>query len=319
MLDLFEKSLSMQKDKIPFIINIIIKKEGSSPRECGAWMIVDKNGLKEGTIGGGALEFAAIEKSKELLKTKTSTIENYTLNEKEAINMGMVCGGKNTILFLYVDPENTEINEIMEYAVSNYEKNKIEVFFDTNAVGINLYVDGELKKSLDKCNTAPGEFIKFLITGRQRALIFGGGHIAQSLAPILNNLNFDTVVVEDREEFLEIEPFSNSKRILSRDYSIEELDISIHDYVVILTRGHQYDRQILFSVLNKKPKYIGIIGSKRKAKILFDEIESSSYKDSKDIIHTPIGIDIKGETPYEIAISIASEIILDYRSNDESN
>ncbi|MFB0972678.1 MAG: XdhC family protein [Neofamilia sp.] len=318
MIKLFSIGQQLQKDKSPFVINLIIKKEGSSPRETGAWMIVDGEGLKAGTIGGGMLEFQAIEKSKELIKLKKSTTEKYILNDDVAKNMGMVCGGNNTVLFLYVDPSNLELENIFEIVLSNFKDKFVELVIGTSNLGLNLNINGELMASYGEI-TPEEDTVKFSILDKKKMFVFGGGHIAQCLVPILNDLEFETIVIEDREEFLLEEQFPQSLRILSQDYSTANLDISIHDYVCILTRGHKHDRSVLFEVLEKNPKYIGVIGSKKKAAILFSELENSKYAYLKDKIFSPIGMKINAETPFEIAISIASEIIQDYRSSDESS
>jgi len=149
------------------------------------------------------------------------------------------------------------------------------------------------------------------ILGEENHLyVFGGGHIAQRLAPLAAATGFFVTVVEDRPEFES--QFPNIRYLVSNPESYDR-DIQLPEsaYIVICTRGHQTDKDALRFCLSKPHKYIGIIGSANKAENLFEELHSDGYaEETLDSIYTPIGLDIAGSIPAEIAISIMAEILL---------
>ena len=146
----------------------------------------------------------------------------------------------------------------------------------------------------------------------EKILIAGGGHIALELYKLCEYLEFKTVIFEDREEYGNALRFPNSEIILG-DYkeNLSKYAIDDHSYVVIVTRGHLYDEGSLESVVNSDAAYIGMIGSSNKVKTIMDNLMSKGIKE-EDIrrVHAPIGIDLGGNTPPEIAVSIISEILM---------
>jgi len=140
--------------------------------------------------------------------------------------------------------------------------------------------------------------------------IFGGGHIAQSLAKIAATAGFSVTVVEDRPEFAD--DFEFAKYIICGHEAYEKLDpVTNADYAVICTRGHRSDDEALRYCMTKDLKYIGMIGSKTKVKALFTGLRSEGVTQAElDIIYAPIGLDIASAIPAEIAVAILAEILL---------
>ena len=163
------------------------------------------------------------------------------------------------------------------------------------------------------------EELKEATRNKNTVYIFGAGHVSMELAKVLHYVGFDTVVWDDREEFANKERFPDSKKIICKpmDDILSEIDITDKDFVVIMTRGHSYDYLAEKQVLNSKAAYIGVIGSSNKCKVLREKlIEDGFTEDRLNEVCAPIGLQIAAETPEEIAISIASEIIL-FRSRLE--
>jgi xanthine dehydrogenase accessory factor len=149
------------------------------------------------------------------------------------------------------------------------------------------------------------------IIGNQLGLcIFGGGHIAQSLAKIANSTGFHVTIVEDRKEFAE--NFENIKYITCNPYEYESIDPAIFaDYVVICTRGHSTDDKALRYCLTKNLKYVGMIGSKKKVAEIFEQLRNEGISQTElDKVYAPIGLDVASAAPAEIAIAILAEILL---------
>ncbi len=153
----------------------------------------------------------------------------------------------------------------------------------------------------------------------QKIYIFGAGHITQQLLPLLEKLGFTAIVIDDREDYIRnniITKFNVDSRIGDFSNVINSLQFEPDSYIIIMTYSHDVDETILYQLLSKslldisKVRYLGMIGSKRKVEEIFSRMESKGI--SRDIlkaIHSPIGLPIQSQTPEEIAISIAAELI----------
>lgn len=143
--------------------------------------------------------------------------------------------------------------------------------------------------------------------------LMGGGHISQKLAPLARMAGFETIVIDDRPEFVSAERFPNADRrvlVKSFDEALQEFTIDANSYIVIVTRGHLHDKTVLAQVLKSQPGYIGMIGSLRKRDLIYKELEQAGFQRSEfQRVHSPIGLPIGAESPEEIAISIAAELI----------
>ena len=149
--------------------------------------------------------------------------------------------------------------------------------------------------------------------------IFGGGHVSMELAKVIKYVGFEYVVWDDREDFANRERFSDAKEIICKPYEkiLDQIKITNTDMIVIMTRGHAYDYLVEKQVLCGDATYIGVIGSSSKNKVLKEKLMMDGYTESEvDRVCAPIGLPIGADTPEEIAISIASEIIM-FRSRLE--
>lgn len=142
--------------------------------------------------------------------------------------------------------------------------------------------------------------------------IFGAGHISFSISKIAKMVGFAVVVVDNRPEFANRNRFPEADEIFAEDFIevFTKLKVNKASYIVIVTRGHQFDATVLEWAVTTEAAYIGMIGSKRKKKTVFSHLQSKGVsKDVLEGIHAPIGVDINAETPEEIAVSIMAEII----------
>lgn len=147
----------------------------------------------------------------------------------------------------------------------------------------------------------------------QRLILLGGGHVSQPLCRYAADLEFDVVVVDDRPGFANAVRFPEAGRVVCDgfDHAIAKLAITKYDFVCVITRGHRHDAACLRQLLaGEQPRYLGLIGSRRRTIELFKMLEEEGFDRAKiDQIHTPIGVPIGAETPKEIAISILAELI----------
>ena len=151
------------------------------------------------------------------------------------------------------------------------------------------------------------------INSSGRVYIFGCGHVSRELQPVLSHLGFRCVMLDDRTEFArkELFPTAEDVRIVDFNHLKNFVSIGPEDYVCIMTRGHAYDTIIQAQVLRCNPCYVGVIGSRKKAVGVRMALKRDYGMSDEELdrITTPIGLEIEAETPAEIAISIAGQMI----------
>jgi xanthine dehydrogenase accessory factor len=149
-------------------------------------------------------------------------------------------------------------------------------------------------------------------------VIVGAGHIAQPLATIGRLLDFRVIVVDDRPEFASSERFPGADQVVVADFDdpFAQIPVGPRTYLVLVTRGHRYDFDCLrvLATSGAEPAYLGMIGSRRRVRATFEQLAQEGI-DARwlEQVHAPIGLDIHAETPGEIAVAIAAEMIFEAR------
>src|SRR5262245_28390129 len=164
--------------------------------------------------------------------------------------------------------------------------------------------------------TAPGaaEVAVFLevVEPQPCLIVVGAGHIAVPLAQMGKMLSFEVIVLDDREKFANRERFPDADQVIAADFgpTLASLKITRATYIVIITRGHQYDEESLMEVADSPAAYIGMIGSRRRVQAVRDNLAGVGFDPAKlDRVRAPIGLEIGAQTPEEIAVSIMAEMI----------
>ncbi len=142
--------------------------------------------------------------------------------------------------------------------------------------------------------------------------IFGAGHVSQQIAPLAKRVSFGVVVIDDREMFANRERFPEADEVIVSEFkkSFDHLTVDDSSYIVIVTRGHLYDGTVLEQAIKTDARYIGMIGSKKKIRTLYQNLmEKGISQEMLGRVYAPIGLDINSETPEEIAVSIVAQII----------
>lgn len=208
-----------------------------------------------------------------------------------------------------------ETEKLCKKTFETKEKSHIYEFVldEKQAGALDMGCGGDATVQIDYIDAAdPGDFLKeFKLLST--AYIFGGGHVAYALEPVLRHVDFRTVVIDDREEYANPERYPHADRTIvvdNFDNAFEEIETDEDSYIIIVTRGHRGDLQVLREALNQEYAYLGMIGSKRKNKLLYEQLMEEGVAEEKlSEVHAPIGLKIGSETPEEIAISIVAEII----------
>ncbi len=296
------------------ILLVVAESSGSSPGRAGYKMAVAPDGELCGSIGGGVMEVGLAEAAK-------LTIENGELivgpeivmqvHRKDSPNSsGMICSGRQTVIVKQLTTDDLEtVQQIIEY-LENGEPRAFEIS--------NLrfqIVDADRDNSPHYfTQTSETEFVYRERLGYKHDLfIIGGGHCALALSELMSKLGFSISIFDDRPDLntLEKNRFANSITVIDSYETIANHVPSGDDnYVVVMTLGYKFDEIVIRRLFDKTFKYFGVLGSKAKMKTLLSQLEKEGFDRSKLArIHTPIGLPINSQTPEEIAISIAAEII----------
>jgi len=330
-----------QKQRENFVMATILKKSGSAPRSEGAKMIIRQDLSVEGSIGGGLIEAMVIRAAARVHKEKYFHIEEFMLNSHDEASQRIVCGGDVKVLLEYIDwwdPKNqffygeivqlienkTDFVTITKIPQTSNENGRLEKwictetgFFGSESDEVSSLVK-EIRENFYQLKykeaflEREGFYVEAFFNN-QNVCIIGGGHIGKVLAELCKLVGFYVTVVDDREEFANVHRFNmvDEVMVILAFENIEEyININQHSYVVIVTRGHSDDKDVLVQMLQTEAKYIGMIGSKSKRNHVYQSLldEGFTYSDLERV-HSPIGLNIFAETPEEIAVSIVAEMI----------
>ena len=162
----------------------------------------------------------------------------------------------------------------------------------------------------------PGWYQETLVR-RPGAFLCGGGHVSAALAPLLHTMEWPVTVQDDRPEFVTPERFPTAQELICAPFStLAERPFPPGTYFVIMTRGHQDDYTCLTALLKKRPGYLGMIGSRAKVAHTTQRLRQDGFSQADiDFVHSPVGLDIGAQTPAEIAVSIAAQIVQVFRAS----
>ena len=299
---IFQTLLYQREKKRPTVLATIVWDDGSAPRGKGSQMLVGESGLLSGTIGGGAVELRSIQLAQAMLAGEpVPVLHEFKLNKSG--ELGMVCGGDVTVLLTAAPLVDTAWDTVAAEVLRRVRR-RIPGY-------LTLPMDGSAPCITDEPETAADRLSLPLPVG-ERVLIFGAGHIARALTPLLRTVGFRPVVFDDRPGFAVPENFPQADETICGDYErIDDyLTVTPEDYVVIMTNGHEHDFQVEVQVLRKTAAYVGVIGSRKKTAFVNQRLrEAGIGEEAIAFVHTPVGTAIKAVTPEEIAVSITGEMI----------
>ena len=304
----------------------VTASSGSTPRGAGAMMAVFPDGTIRGTIGGGNVEYAAQKLAGELLASGGDARRAFRFVPGEAANLGMVCGGDVTLQFHFFSPQDPEgiavLRDLIQASAGNestwlvwqLEGERVASVGTADRHGArHLAVQPpDLSALLKQKAVMQDGWFAVPVVRPGRTYVFGGGHVSRALVPVLASVGFRPVVYDDRPEFADGALFPQAEAVICGSFT----DIGAHitvteeDNVVVMTRGHQADYEVLTQVLRSGARYLGCIGSSRKLALCRDRLLHSGFTEEEYArLHAPIGLDIGAETPEEIAVSVAAEMI----------
>jgi xanthine dehydrogenase accessory factor len=306
----------------------IIKKMGAAPREAGAKMFIGDDGRFFGTVGGGCVEAEVWQAAKNVVKTGKVRFLHYRLDGRIVEDEGMICGG-NVDIFLepvlarcrnvYAEIRDLESRGKDALIITRFSESS----FSKSLVGPDGQVTGddpgeEIRERQGSYPLKKGPFLGEGILIEPTApssllYLFGAGHISQYLSKAATMVDFNVVVIDDRDDFANRERFPEAREIIVEDFGrvFEQLHFYGTEYVAVVTRGHKHDALVLEEVLKRPTLYVGMIGSRRKSALILDHLRQKGFDENVlKSVHAPIGLNIEAQTPQEIAVSIVAQLIM---------
>jgi xanthine dehydrogenase accessory factor len=164
-------------------------------------------------------------------------------------------------------------------------------------------------------------FFIHMLLPRPRLIVLGGGHVGAALCKMAALLDYQILLIDDRPSFASSESHPDADWVIcdAFEHALDSLEASVSDYIVIVTRGHHFDRLCLEKSLSRSAAYLGMIGSRKRVRAQLEELEKEGYsKEQLARVHAPIGLAIGAVTEPEIALSILAEITAVRRSSNSA-
>src|SRR5256714_13545105 len=295
----FEALAEAARNKEPVSLGIISGVKGSSPQKVGAKALFYADGRITGTLGGGCLEAEIQQRAIQALRTGQSSNFDLLLDHDFGWDDGLICGGK--VLGL-IRPNAQSAGEAFWRELAE-RRNKLIWGISRD---FSIARDG---------NDKPDEnwFYRESVTPPSALWIAGAGHVAQAVAPLALQLDFEVTVFDDRPALANHRFFP--QQVTLRADSWDKLLASelppVPSFGLIVTRGHRHDALVLKDWIHKPFLFLGMIGSARKARTIFEHFTDEKIATADDLkrVACPVGIKIRSQSVPEIAVSIMAQFI----------
>ena len=321
------------------IVCQVVETRGSTPQKAGAMMVIDPDGGQVGTLGGGCVEGEVKSRAARRLGQAGAEFQSFVLDHDYAWADGLICGGKMVISTEAVRGDGPlayfrHLQTLLETGQGYSEAIVVdpEKFGAETAPGARFLFgpDGEFVAGWP--DTAPpagladriapladrpkpglrGGVAVLPTLPRVRLVVVGAGHVGQAVAELAAQADFSVWVVDDRHQYANPERFPTAEKLVVGpiDDVLPALEITPHTYALIVTRGHGHDEEALYHLAPTAAPYVGLIGSRRKIRLIFDSLRDAGIPESTLArVAAPVGFDIGSQTVPEIAISIVAELI----------
>lgn len=326
----------------PVVLLTIVSSFGSAPRHAGTRALQTRHEF-EGTVGGGILEAKAMKAAAQCLAEGRSVRSVFVL-DASAPESDMVCGGRMEVLCEFLKPEQAGMFAVADASLMRGGRGLWVVDFGGEGLAVlgetvvrpvrRLYADSadaplpvrvqegmeEVLSLLEQAKGRPG-----IVEAKGRTvyvepldappvlLLCGGGHVSLEVARLAHVCGFVVDVVDDRPEFANRERFPMARHchVLPGFVGlVEACGVGNRHFVVIMTRGHSFDREVLEQVLVSRARYVGMIGSKTKREHVYRALRNAGVPEAElAAVCCPIGLGIKAETPQQIAVSVVAELL----------
>ncbi|HWQ73966.1 MAG TPA: XdhC/CoxI family protein [Syntrophomonas sp.] len=332
----FPVILDLLRQGEELVLLTVISREGSTPRLPGSRMVLSGNGILAGTIGGGIVEAQALDTARKTLQDKINRILYFSSLDNGLATVDMICGGSLHILLEFLGRNHYNLELFQWIKQCHEQRKKLYIFTplpdhrghsepkfclgeDGTVYGQPAFTEiPDLVRETDWTKNQVihmngKEYMVEFYPPEETLYIFGAGHVAVEVCSLAVYLGFEVLVLDDRREYLNRERFPAAHQLIftqSFEDCFQELKIDDNSMLLIVTRGHRHDAEVLEQALHTDAFYIGMIGSKNKRDTLYRNLVMKGYdREGLEQVNCPVGIAIGADTPEEIAISISAQLI----------
>ncbi|HUQ06532.1 MAG TPA: xanthine dehydrogenase accessory protein XdhC [Kofleriaceae bacterium] len=308
---LFAQVLAALDEGRGVAIATVIATTGSTPRHIGARMAVVDDGRMIGTIGGGRIEAEVVAAAGDV----AGGGEARRLDHHLVRDLAMCCGGWMELVIAPAGPSRAALDS----ALNAWRQREPAVLTTELAPGASLGLMTLAPASSTEAArwrrpAQEGSLLREGVAAPERAIVFGCGHVARALGPLLPPLGFEVVVCDDGDTGALETPPPWADRVVD-SFEVADVERALGelgpgDHVLIVTRDHAVDQRLLEALVARDLGYLGMIGSRGKVGRFRKRLEAKGLDLSRwDRLRAPIGLDLGAETPEEIAVAIAAELV----------
>jgi len=345
MRQIYARMAELEREGRRFALCTVVRTIGSTPQVVGAKLIVDDLGRLTGTLGGGCVEGDAFVEAKRVIATGDSSLREYELTEDLAWDTGLVCGGT---MWISIEPGERALHlggrDLLGDVLAASSGGKpVALATLLRKTGRDIAPSGKLLVETDGATHGDmgaratqvkeaaleslqrgtprtivldeeHEVLVEPVLAKPRLVVAGGGHVGLALAKMAAMLEYDVTVIDDRPEFSERERFGPGIDVIRMDMAdaLRTMPIAWNSFIVIASRGHKLDAACLREAVKRDARYVGLLGSKRKTVLIAEMLRDEGVAEERiRTVHAPIGLDLGGRTPSEIALSVLAEISME--------
>jgi len=312
----------------------VVRRRGSLPMSATAKLLVTADGARFGTIGGGCLEAEVIERALDVCTHGVPVCTQHSLNAELAGDYGLTCGGTADVFIEPVAPD-AMLAALYTEAAAVVARGERAVLATARAwpggsprkllvaaqQRIGLDGDALLRDAIDDYDAAretplfDDDVVVEALVGAPRVVIFGAGHVGARICEAAAFAGWRVTIIDDRAEFADPQQLPWADEVLTCDFGdVHAAAVSPTDSVVICTRGHQHDALIAAQVAPLFPRFLGMLGSRRKGALTAQALRGWGVdEDAVERIICPVGLDVGADTPAEIAVSVVAQLVASRR------
>ena len=288
----------------------VIENFGSSPGRKGFKMLVAQDKFIFGSIGGGVMEISLVKEAQQLLIEEYSpTFIKKQIHKGQTKNSsGMICSGEQTVAFHCLNFNHISVIQAIINCIQNGEKGKVSL----TPISYEFSIKRLENQFEYQINSSEDWFFEEHIGFRETLYIVGGGHVGVAVSELFVKLGFYIIVFDNRKNLntLENNNFANQKLVIDYNNIDDHVHQENHSYVAIMTNKYTDDKLVVRKLIKNNYKFIGVLGSNSKLKTMWKDLLKEGFTQAElSTIYAPIGLSIRSETPEEIAVSIAAQII----------
>ena len=299
----------------PAALVTLVRVEGSSYRRPGARLLIAANGDYAGSISGGCLEAEVIRKAQWLVRDGNAVVERYStlFDDTADIPYGLGCGG--TVDLLIESVRTAECLALMDAMKASLrgEARRIITWLPQRNAPLRREISDDSEAAIFSSEPtdriAPDLFAETL-DAPQRLFVFGAGDDAQPMVRMAVLLGWSVIVIDGRSQWAQPERFPEAERVIAAS-NLDNITITSHDAVILMTHSYEQDRAWLAAVLPKSPRYLGLLGARHRSALIVSEAAAMlqwTISRACEGLFAPIGLDLGGDGAEAIALATIAEV-----------